>query len=274
MPWLDDICYLNPELNTPSAKGKSGRVDILSSSPDGTIVNVEFQRDRLECMGERSIFYWAYIYRLKEGQDYNELPRTLCINILDFVLFSDMQTTDYCNSFGIVNLHHHRHILTKTFEMHFVEIPKWKGHDKPITDMTLLDKWMAYFSPKTDQHVLMEIARQTPEIAQSLATEELFMSTPSLRYAYDSIEKDRRDAVAHEAYWRNLGRDEGFQDGEKKGFQDGEKKGFQDGEKKGQQTERLGIVANMIQMGMSFENMSKIIGLSVGDIKTLAAEIQ
>ena len=266
MPRLDDICYLNPELNTPSAKGKSGRVDILSSSPDGTIVNVEFQRDRLECMGERSIFYWAYIYRLKEGQDYNELPRTLCINILDFMLFSEIQTTDYCNSFGIVNLHHHQHILTKTFEMHFVEIPKWKGHDKPITDMTLLDKWMAYFSPKTDQHVLMEIARQTPEIAQSLATEELFMSTPSLRYAYDSIEKDRRDAVAHEAYWRNLGRDEGFQDGEKKGFQDGEKKG--------QQTERLGIVANMIQMGMSFENMSKIMGLSVGDIKTLAAEIQ
>ena len=88
------------------------------------------------------------------------------------------------------------------------------------------------------------------------------MSTPSLRYAYDSIEKDRRDAVAHEAYWIN------------KGFQDGERKGFQDGEKKGQQTERLGIVANMIQMGMSFENMSKIMGLSVGDIKTLAAQIQ
>ena len=112
------------------------------------------------------------------------------------------------------------------------------------------------------------------------------MSTPSLRYAYDSIEKDRRDAVAHEAYWRNKGfqdgekkgfqdgEKKGFQDGEKKGFQDGEKKGFQDGEKKGQQTERLGIVANMIQMGMSFENMSKIMGLSVGDIKTLAAEIQ
>ena len=97
---------------------------------------------------------------------------------------------------------------------------------------------------------LREIAIGVPEITKALDAEEEFMNNAELLYAYDTAEKDRRDAVAHEAYWRN--------------------KGFQDGAMNMQHN----IISNMIRKGMSVEAISDMTGISLGEVRTLSTQIQ
>ena len=273
-PLLPDFEPLDRELDAHFYKGKSGRVDILGCSSDETVVNIEFQIEKLLYMGERSVFYWTCIYRLYKGQEYYDLHRTLCINILAFDISDEEKIPNFCNTYAILNKKHPTNTLTTTFEMHFIELPKWERQRKYGIHMTLLEKWLAYFSSKTDETELQKIAAETPEIAEALNVEEEFMASADLRNAYDAVEKDRRDAVAHEAYFRN----EGFQDGEKKGFQDGEKKGFQDGEKKGFQdgfqNGQRGLISTMIRNGISLESISQMTGMALGEVRTLAMQIQ
>ena len=100
----------------------------------------------------------------------------------------------------------------------------------------------------------LNVAVGVPEIAKALDAEEEFMNNVELLYAYDTAEKDRRDAVAHEAYWRN--------------------KGFQDGEKNGILKDRIGIIANMMRKGISAEAISDMTGISLGEVRTLSTQIQ
>ncbi|MBQ9405939.1 MAG: hypothetical protein IJU37_04255 [Desulfovibrio sp.] len=76
------------------------------------------------------------------------------------------------------------------------------------------------------------------------------MANADLRYVYDVVEKDRRDAVAHEAYVRQ----EGYQEGEKKGM--------------------YKIIANMIAKGLLFQDISDMTGLSLAEVRTFAAQKQ
>ena len=268
-PVLKDVCTLNPELDADFYHGKSGRVDILRLSSDKTLTNVEFQIAKLLCMGERSLFYWAYIYRLNEGQEYDELPRTICLNILDFTFFDPAHVPDFFNSFAILNEKYPQNRLSKTFEMHFIELPKWKRQQGQCPKDTLLDKWLAYFSPSTDEKELQSIAREVPEIARALKAEEVFMANADLRYAYDVVEKNRRDAVAHDAYVRQEAYQEAYQDGVK----DGQAKGFQDGEKKGEKKGICKIIANMVEKGLSFQDISDMTGIPLTDVRTFVAQM-
>lgn len=89
------------------------------------------------------------------------------------------------------------------------------------------------------------------------------MTTAELRDLYYAMEreKERRDPATREAYVRQ------------ESFREGEKQGFQNGEKSGIFKERLEIITNMIRNGFSVENISKVTGISLGEVEALAAQI-
>ena len=75
---VQDIDFLDREVNGENDTDKDSRLDFLGVCSDGTKINVEIQVAKLEEMGRRSLFYWCRIYNdLEAGQDYGELKRTV-----------------------------------------------------------------------------------------------------------------------------------------------------------------------------------------------------
>ena len=140
-------------------------------------------------MGNRSLFYWARNYTdLKRGDPYTELKRTVSINILDFVLFDAEKCPSYHSLFGIYDLETMQK-LTADFEMHFLELPKLSS--LKVSEMSDLEKWLAYFSQKTPLEKLEEIAMSNPMIQKAIDTEAIFTSDQRMRRHYEKVEKAR-----------------------------------------------------------------------------------
>jgi len=123
--------------------GKSCILDVLAVLQDGTKVNIEVQLRNEHNMDQRSLFYWSKLYSesLDEGEDYQELPNVVAINIVDFD-FPAEGNTHTC--FHIWEDTDPSLILSPALEIHFVNMVKWrKQREKGLDDP--LHRWLAWF---------------------------------------------------------------------------------------------------------------------------------
>jgi len=246
-PPLVDFSFRDREISPNNSEGKESQLDILGSSSDGTVVNVEVQVNPLKSMGERSLFYWSRLYnQLRKGKPYGKLPRTVCINLLAFNLFTeDALSADWHSCFAVVNKKRPEHLLTEDLEIHFLELPKWERQRRRTDEFTAMDKWLAYFSRSTSPEQLEELAMSETIIQDALQAEQRFMQDPNLVTAYDQAEKARLDRIAREEYLLDEGRQEGRME------------------------ERRGIVRIMLGLNKPIDEIAAITGLSEAEILEL-----
>ena len=257
---LADFMFIDRELDPEHYLEKESQLDVLGRCQDGTTVNVEVQVSRILEMPERSLFYWARLYRLNRGQEYASLRRTVCINILDFRLFNAASTPDFHNCFGLLNRRYPGHCLSGNLEIHFLELPVWEKQRRAAADFTMLDNWLAYLSPESTPQLLQEVAMQAPIIQEALAAEREFLADPDLVTAYDLAEKARMDRNGRERYLQYV-REQSFQQGIEEGIEQGIEQGI---EKKS-----LAVAARMLSENMPLELISKITDLPVASIEAL-----
>jgi len=250
-PPLVDFTFRDREISPDNAEGKESQLDILGSSSDGTVVNVEVQINPLKSMGERSLFYWSRLYnQLRKGKPYGKLPRTVCINLLAFNLFTeDALAADWHSCFAVVNKKRPEHLLTEDLEIHFLELPKWERLRRRTDEFTAMDKWLAYFSRSTSPEQMEELAMSETIIQDALQAEQRFMQDPNLVTAYDQAEKARLDRLAREEYLLDQGRKEGLDEGRKEGHRD--------------------IAFTLLGMNKPIDEIAAITGLSESEILEL-----
>ena len=250
-PLLVDFSFRDREMSPDNAEGKESQLDILGSSSDGTVVNVEVQVNPLKSMGERSLFYWSRLYnQLRKGKPYGKLPRTVCINLLAFNLFTEEAlSSDWHSCFAVVNKRRPEHLLTEDLEIHFLELPKWERQRRRTDEFTAMDKWLAYFSRSTTPEQMEELAMSETIIQDALQAEQRFMQDPNLVTAYDQAEKARLDRIAREEYLLDQGRKEGMDEGRKEGHRD--------------------IALTLLGMNKPFDEIAAITGLSEEEILNL-----
>jgi predicted transposase/invertase (TIGR01784 family) len=188
-------------------EGKESRLDILGRTASGTKVNIEMQVNALAAMGERSVFYWARNYAdLKRGEEYDQLNRTVAINILGFNLFDGSKYPNMHSCFGIYDVQTGCQ-LTDKLEIHFLELLKFKS--KNVKEMNRMEKWAAYFSPSTPDEELAEIAASEAAIQEAMEVEDVFTKDEVAKRSYEKAEKFRRDQAAQLRYAAEEGRKEG-----------------------------------------------------------------
>ena len=80
---IRQINIRNTELNPEYFNQKFGRLD-LRLDIDGKIVNIEMQVNFEPDFKDRTLFYWAKMFssELKSGDMYENLRKTICINII------------------------------------------------------------------------------------------------------------------------------------------------------------------------------------------------
>ena len=263
-PPLVDFTFRDREISPDNIERKESQLDILGSSSDGTVVNVEVQVDRLNSMGKRSLYYWSRLYnQLRRGKPYGELPRTVCINLLAFTLFTDAElSSDWHNCFAVVNRKRPEHHLTEDLEIHFLELPKWERLPRRHTsEYSAIEKWLAYFSRSTTPEQMEELAMSEAIIRDALQAEQYFMMDPNLVTAYDQTEKARLDRIAREEYLLDQGREEG----RRAGLDEGRKAGLEEGRKEGHRD----IALTLLGLNMPIDEIATITGLPKTEIMAL-----
>jgi len=144
---LMEFMITNPNIPSDVIGEKFCELDV-KMTVNGETVNLEVQVEDEGDYPERSLYYWAKCYSraLDEGEDYNDLPRTICINIVAFNLFKD--TKDVHSEFRALEVTRHTE-LTDKMSLHYFELKKLPEVTESDAG-NVLKLWLALFHAETD----------------------------------------------------------------------------------------------------------------------------
>ncbi len=97
-PLATQVELLNPFLEKDALTDKMSVLDIKARMETGTLINIEIWVRNEQNMAQRSWYYWAKLFeeQLRQGHVYQELHKTVTINVLSFVM---MPGTEFHTTF-------------------------------------------------------------------------------------------------------------------------------------------------------------------------------
>ena len=214
---IKDIQFRNSEIIPLFEDDKLTRFDIFCVTEDGTQIDVEVQMVNKKNMERRTLFYWSqmYLMNLSKGQMYQDLKPAITINILRYNIFPGEA---FHSMYSIYNQENGRR-LNEDMELYFLEVPKFQK--KPISEMTRMERWLAYFSNKLDQKEMEELAMNETSIQTALDATAIFMQNSDERLKYLNREMAIMDYESDKAAWIDEGRKEGRAEGREEGREEG-----------------------------------------------------
>jgi predicted transposase/invertase (TIGR01784 family) len=235
----------NPYNISNYKKGKMTILDIKAVDEKGTWYDIEMQIAEQGYYDKRALYYWSKVYtdQIESGEDFEELRKTIAINILDF---NYLDEKEFHNEYGIYNRKSMKE-LSDIFDMHFIELGKF---DKSFKDIkTTLDRWTAFLN-------------KAYEIDKDNIPEELAMDE-NVRKAIEKLDVMYLDKEEREIYENDLKRLR-IQKAEIKAA---ERKGIEKGENK----KSIEIAKNLLDI-LDEETISIKTGLSIEVIKELKSK--
>ena len=194
-----DLRFADREIDPEEETGKGSTLDLLCMTNDETQINIEVQVQKRQDMGQRSLYYWAKLYQstLGRGENYNNLRRTVTINLLGYEY---LPLSGFHHMYGLYD-ETGKHRLTEDIEIHFLELPKVTRQD--IRSMRTLDKWMAFIGNKLSDEEMEAIAMSEAAIDTAWDRIEAFMRDAGQRRKYEQREKFEHDYVSDmEGSWK------------------------------------------------------------------------
>jgi len=249
---ITSIQLENVELVPEYIGEKWSRLDILATTQDGEIINIEIQVRDEKNITKRALFYWSRIFggQLISGANYNSLKRTITINVLDFNHFQDDR---YWHKGFIIDPKSHE-LIDDSLEIHFLELKKMLG---ARGQNTTLEMWLQFMNNPYSEEVA-KYAKEIPAIAEAQQLLARVNSDPIAKAEWRLREKSIYDEASAMAGAREKGREEGKQEGEKIGIQ------------RGREEERIHLIKNLLASGMSIDQVALATKMTPSEVKKLA----
>ena len=228
----------NTDIEKVHVEDKFSRLDVKAKTSNQEIINIEIQLKNEYNMIQRSLYYWSKLYeeQLGDGDRYDKLCRTVCINILDFKY---LKNDRFHNGYRLKEIETNEE-LTDIEEIHFIEIPKLKKLNSEEEVVDMLEAWVEFL--------------RDPE---SEVVRKLEMSNSEIREAKDKLYKLSMDEKERELYFL---REKSIKDeisalanAEEKGIQIGIEQGI----KQGIQREKIETVLRLHSLGLNIEQIAK-----------------
>ena len=231
------------EINKQFVEDKYSRLDVKATTSNNEIINIEIQLKDEYNMIKRSLYYLSKMYeeQLGEGEDYSNLRRTICINILNFKY---LKTDCFHTGYGLKEIYTNEE-LTDIIEMHFIEVPKLPP-EADASDM--LVAWIEFLKdPESEKVRGLELSIEEVRHAKD---ELIRMSNnKEQRALYEMRAKTLKDKVSALNKARREGRQEGRQEGRREGIYE--------------------IATNLKEVGVDYEIIKQTTGLSIEEIEAL-----
>ncbi len=192
---IQDLTFTSTEMNPENESDKLTRLDVACILDNGTQVDVEVQVNNEKNMPQRTLFYWSqmYLMSLPTGKTYKDLKPSITINLVNF---SFLPGEDAHSVYGIYNMQN-GHQLTKDLAIHFLEIPKYaKQPAKPISNMSKMERWLAYFANQLNHIEKEELAMSEAAIQNAMDAARIFLNNTEERRRYINREMARMDRIS------------------------------------------------------------------------------
>ena len=200
----------NSDLEKEYIEDKFSRLDVKALTSNKEIINIEIQLKNEYNMIQRSLYYWSKLYeeQLSEGDRYDKLSRTVCINILDFKY---LKNDRFHNGYRLKEIETNEE-LTDLQEIHFIEIPKLKRFESTEEIVDLLEGWVEFLR-NPESEVIRKLEMSNKEIRE--AKDELYRLSRNSkeRELYYLREKSLRDEISALANAKEKGLKEGLKQG-------------------------------------------------------------
>ena len=200
----------NSDLEKEYIEDKFSRLDVKALTSNKEIINIEIQLKNEYNMIQRSLYYWSKLYeeQLSEGDRYDKLSRTVCINILDFKY---LKNDRFHNGYRLKEIETNEE-LTDLQEIHFIEIPKLKRFESTEEIVDLLEGWVEFLRDP-ESEVIRKLEMSNKEIIE--AKDELYRLSRNSkeRELYYLREKSLRDEISALANAKEKGLKEGLKQG-------------------------------------------------------------
>jgi predicted transposase/invertase (TIGR01784 family) len=244
------VTIANPIKEKDSVDDKLAIMDIVAKADDGRQLTIEIQVTDEHNMEKRALYYWATLFASQThiGMPYEELKKTIGINILDYRLWE--QTERYHTRFLPLEKSE-GFLLTDTAEIHFIELRKmyrkWKAGELQGSRDPLY-RWFLLLMATEDKKIseeLEEIAMSDSIIKKAVEQWDWLSQDEETRARYRSrmmAESDRASALL---------------------------KAEQRGERRGERKGRIKTAKMALQAGVSLETISQITGLDQAAILKL-----
>jgi predicted transposase/invertase (TIGR01784 family) len=169
-------------------KDKTGRLDIRAETVDGVQIDIEMQLTDEKNMDRRTLFYFGKLFleSIKAGDAYQDLKRTVTINILDFT-FLDIER--FHSTFHLYEDHEKDYMLTDVMEIHFIEYPKFREARHDLNDP--LHRWLRFMEEKLSEDELKELIEMDPIIKKAEERLEWLSSDEETLKLYEFRENSR-----------------------------------------------------------------------------------
>ena len=224
----------NTDIEKVHVEDKFSRLDVKAKTSNQEIINIEIQLKNEYNMIQRSLYYWSKLYeeQLGDGDRYDKLCRTVCINILDFKY---LKNDRFHNGYRLKEIETNEE-LTDIEEIHFIEIPKLKKLNSEEEVVDMLEAWVEFL--------------RDPE---SEVVRKLEMSNSEIREAKDKLYKLSMDEKERELYFL---REKSIKD-EISALANAEEKGIQIGIEQGIKQEKIETVLRLHSLGLNTEQIAK-----------------
>jgi len=192
---VESITIKNPYNEIEFLGDKLSVVDIKARDKNGIWYDVEIQINEQKYYGKRAIFYQSELYskQIAEGESYDNLRKTVIINILDFNYFKDDRYFRRCSYKDFETNQFYKEL--DFADLYFIELRKFDNAIEHIK--TALDRWILFLNKATelDKNNLPTELKQT-EIIEAIDTIEKMSFNEKERDYYDSKQKVMRDEMA------------------------------------------------------------------------------
>jgi len=238
-----DIIIVNPHLSREYPEKKLGIVDLRVITRSRQIIHVEIQCKPVPEMRDRLIFYDSNLIagQIDSGSEYKSLKRVISILITDYELIHESP------------LYHHRFTLyDRRAEVEFTDLLEIRTLELtkiPQTPDVYLWHWLRFFSAVTKEELDM-IANASPAINKATAR-------------VLKLSKDERARLLHEYEVK-------ARDYELARLHGAMEEGLEKGRTEGEKAATLAIVRNALEMKIPLEDISRLTGRSLDEIKNLA----
>lgn len=212
---------------------KLGILDIIAKINEKEYCNIEMQLVDTGEIRERILYYWSKIYtrRLKKGQEYKELEKTIVILIANFAI-KGLEDLKYHTEWKIMDKETQKVILTDKFELRIIELPKIKEEEQE----ELID-WLLFLENPQSERVKTKM-EENEELKEAVEKLEGMSEDDYMQRIADLREKAILDY--------NSGMGNALRKGIKKG--------------------KLETAKKMLEKGMDIDTIIEVTGLSKDEI--------
>jgi predicted transposase/invertase (TIGR01784 family) len=217
-------------------------------------MNIEIQVSDEGDIKKRILHYWArgYTEELREGEDYEELPRMINIVIVDFDVFDWRGSVKFHSKFSVLE-RDEGVLFCDALEIHMIELPKLRR--QPAKNNWTPDECWALYIDNMEGETMERIAEREPLIKRAMTIEEIFVKNAEERRLYELREKGRRI----------------YDSALRKAERDGEARGRARGRAEGEARGKRQVASSMLMDGMAPDVISKVTGLQIDEIDELAS---